>query len=423
MLQLWFFANTVVWPLSIDVAGMHLQANVVLLIFAGAFVLWKQPKIASSTGKISLLLFAFILASLLVAISGPCNDKFEKSVITAPILLALVFTGLETGRRATRRDWLGLTKAATAAIVAAFAVFLLEFLAPKWFPTTARYRVTGRLSGIFQEPSVVAFSLFPCVAVLLVSESRKMRRIGIWALVGLILISRSSTLIALIAAWVLYRLAIQRKLRQAVLLIAAIAVLIGLVTVTSYDALLAPTVDRIAGLALGDQTQNISSLVYLQGWQDAWSNLIRTHGLGLGFNMMGCHPLPDVPTRTLLTIGGMGELNAENGSFQFSKIVSETGILGIMFYAVIVWWWIRLEKKIRILPDNADRRVKATQAALMFCFIVSSFIRGVGYFDGGLFLWLIAMSSPSQWQADHLSLELAHASKALSRRMKLGRQA
>lgn len=397
MLQLWFIANTILWPFGIDLGGLNLQVNVVLLILAGTYFLWKRRKIAFSTVRVLLFLFAYISLSFLAAIAGPCGDKFQKSMITVPILMILSLIGLEAGRVATTRDWLGLQKMATAALIITFSGFLVEMLRPAWFPFSARYRSAGLLSGLFHEPSEVAFSLFPCIAVLLVAENKALRRRGIVALGGLLLFSRSSTLIALIAAWILYRLLVQRKLRQAGLLAVGFVGIVGLTSAVNYT-LVAPTIDRIAGVVLSDGTDNISSLVYVQGWEDAWANFTRTRGVGLGFNMMGCHPLPDVPARAVLAIGGLGELNAENGSFQFAKIVSEAGVAGIAFYVAIIWWWIRLERKIRELRDNPERCVNTIQAALMFCFISSSFIRGGSYFGGELLLWLVAASGASTWR-------------------------
>jgi hypothetical protein len=214
------------------------------------------------------------------------------------------------------------------------------------------------------------------------------------------LFSRSSTLLAFIVVWILYRLFSQRRLRQAGVLVFGMASLVILGSAINYDLLIRPTVARVVGVAAPGDTENTSSLVYLQGWQDAWVNIVRTHGLGLGFNMMGCHPLPDVPARTILALEGLEELNAQDGSILFGKIVSEAGVGGIVFYSAIIWWWVRLEKRIRAAEDGAGRLAASTQAALIFCFVVSSFIRSVGYFSGGMLLWIAAVSGALKWQQD-----------------------
>jgi hypothetical protein len=161
--------------------------------------------------------------------------------------------------------------------------------------------------------------------------------------------------------------------------------------------LVAPTADRIVGIFASNDTDNISSLVYVQAWQDGWANIVRTHGLGLGFNMMGCHPLPDVPARAVLALHGLEEANAQDGSIIFGKVVSEAGVFGIVFYVMVIWWWVRLEKRIQIAKNDAGRFAASTQAALIFCFVATSFTRSVGYFTGGLLLWIVAVSGASKW--------------------------
>jgi hypothetical protein len=400
MLQLWFVANTILWPFILNLGGFQLSLNVVVLALAGTVWLGIKRRIAKRSLLIVAALFASLILSLGVAVAGLCQDKFPKFLITAPILMFLALVGLEIGRRANYKDWRNLQKTATWTLVVAFSTFFLEMVVPSLFPTKSGYRLQGKYSGLFNEPSHVAFSLFPCVAVLLLAENKSTRRIGLLALGGLLILSNSSTLFALIAAWFLYRLLIQRRLLQAGILALGMASLITLASAINYDQLVAPTVRRIVGVAASSDADNMSSLVYVQGWQDGYANLVRTHGLGLGFNMMGCHPLADVPTRRVLAIAGQEELNAQDGSFLFGKIVSEAGVLGIAFYVATTWWWVRLEKAIRRTEDSAERSVASMQAALVFCFIASSFIRSTGYFSGGMFLWIAAVSGTLKWQAN-----------------------
>jgi hypothetical protein len=123
-----------------------------------------------------------------------------------------------------------------------------------------------------------------------------------------------------------------RKFRQSLIAVLGIGLFVTLGTVMNYDRFVGPTLERVAGVTRSSEIDNISSLVYLQGWQDAWSNLQRTNGLGLGFSMMGCTPLPDVSARSALANLFELELNAEDGSILFGKIVSEAGVLGILFF-------------------------------------------------------------------------------------------
>jgi hypothetical protein len=409
MLQLWLVTNTVLWPFSVKPGGLGLDLNVIVLILAAPIWLWKKPRIARSSALLLLFLLLYMAFSIFVAAYSLCSDKFLKSVTTAPILLILAGIGWEIGRRSQAVDWINLQRAALYSLAAATVGFAVEMAVPSLFPSQANYRAHGKLSGLFQEPSHVAFSLFPCIAILLVAESKRSRQIGTFALLGLLLCSRSSTLVALTAAWFLYRLLAQGITRQTALIASGIVLLVGLGAAVNFEQYLLPTAERIVGVFASDSTDNISSLVYVQGWQDARANLVRTHGLGLGFNMMGCQALPDVPAREVLALGGMGELNAEDGSFQFAKIVSEAGVAGIAFYIAIVWWWIRFEKTIRKIKDHGERCAASTQAALIFCFIASSFIRGGSYFSGGILLWLVAVAGASKWRRNPMVIPLSGA--------------
>src|SRR6185437_15081478 len=340
-------------------------------------IIWLAVKrsLRIRSAKIMLLLLSLLMLSILISRAGPCDDGVAKAAVTMPGMVALVLVGCEVGFRAANTEWLKLQQTALACLFLAYAAFFVEMAMPAWFPDKEPYRRVGRYSGLFQEPSEAAFTLFPCIAVLLVAENKKMRWAGRIALVGLLALSRSSTLIALFAAWILYRVVVGRRIGTGALVAVASVALVALAAVINYDSWVQPTASRVAGIFQADKTTGLSSLVYLQGWQDMWANLTRTHGLGLGFNMMGCHPLPDVSSRELLSVGGFGELNADDGSFPFSKTVSEFGIVGIAFYCGVVWWWLQLEKRIRREKPVADPAA-IIQAALIFCFVTSSFIRG-----------------------------------------------
>jgi len=403
MLQLWLVANTILWPLSATLGGMTLGLNVVVLILVGIVWLGINWKIAIGSAELILAFFAYAIYSSIVVLAGPCRADFSKSILSIPILMFLFLLGLEVGRRANNRDWLKLQTTSQWILVVVYISFAIEKLVPALFPLHAGAQASGQLSGLFSEPSHVAFSLFPCVAILQVSACKKTRRKGILAHIGLLVFSRSSTLVVLTAAWIAYRHLVQRKIRQAVLVVLGTALLVALVSIINFDQFVLPTVTRATGVAASSETTNVSSLVYVQGWQDAWFNLQRTRGIGLGLNMMGHGTLPDVPARNVLSLLGLENLNAQDGSFLFAKIISETGVLGMALYVMIIWRWIRLEKSLRRHSENPVHSVAVAQTALIFCFIVSSILRGAGYFSGGLLLLVVALSGTSKWRRNSLA--------------------
>ena len=389
MLQLWFFANSILWPFNIVIGELKLGVNVIVLTLVGAVWIVRNANISGYSAKVLFGVSIFFVFTYWVAIIGPCTDKYQKLLVTAPVLLILITIGLEVGWRAPKSDWLELHKVTTWIFLAAFSGFVIEALLPGFFPEQAGSRSEGKLSGLFSEPSHVAFSLFPSVAILLISGNERLRRKGFLALFGLILLSRSSTLIGLIVAWLLYRLLAKGKLSQGLFIALGLSAVVGLAAIVNYDKFVAPTQERIAGVIAMNEAKNLSSLVYVQGWEDAGANFLRTNGLGLGFNMMGCTPLPDVSARSTITQFNLA-LNAEDGSFLVSKIVSEMGVIGILFFVAIIWWWLRVEKNIRKYNSYAETSVISMQGALMFSFIASSLLRSTGYFSGGILLWVVA---------------------------------
>lgn len=386
MLQFWFFANSLLWPFGVEVGGFRLGLNVVAIVLVGVVFLIKRR--LSGFGKtVIAAVFIYTLFSVIVIYIGPCTDKFVKSLITTPAFFFIILVGLEIGWKASDEDWLKLQKLCPWLLLAAFGSFAAEFFG--LLEGKGRYE---SYSGIFFEPSHVAFSLFPSVAILLLAQSKRLRQIGMLALLGLLLFSRSSTLLMLTVAWLFYQAFMQRKLNKSVLLwVGALSLSL---LVIDYDSVLAPLMDRLLGVSGGTyNTENISSLVYLQGWQDVWANLNRTNGLGLGFNMMGCAPLPDVDARGVLARTFEIELNSEDGSFIFSKLVSETGVFGILFLLVIVWWFVRLVLAIRKLGWDVKNDAIMIQTGLIFLFLLVSVSRGGGYFNAAMLIWVVAVSA------------------------------
>jgi hypothetical protein len=407
MLPLWFVTNSLFWQFSIEIGGLKLGLNTVILSLSGAIWIFLNTRVSGFSARVIFGLIIFLALSYLVAITGTCTDKFQKFVFTAPIFIILVCIGLEIGWRATLNDWRHLESVAKWILLIAIVGFIFEVLMPEFFPKQAAYRFQGKLSGLFNEPSHVAISLFPSIAILLVSRRVKFFRLGMLALFVLTLLSRSTSLIALICSWILYSLLIKRKAKLGsgliyVFILSSIAILAAL---ANFELVVEPILNRVSGVfsfASGEfgvndtdgvLTEHISSIVYMQGWQDVWFNLQRTNGLGLGFNMMGCSPLPDVPARTILgSMFSLGELNAEDGSFLFAKMVSEVGVIGALMFFSIVWLIIQLHIKMGKNYYSELNDTMSMLAALIFVIFTSFFVRSTGYFGGGFLLIVVAVA-------------------------------
>jgi hypothetical protein len=142
------------------------------------------------------------------------------------------------------------------------------------------------------------------------------------------------------------------------------------------------SINRLKGIFDPSENSHLSSLVYLQGWVDLYNNILNTYGLGLGFNGMGSLLFEEnYPREVILSRFGLN-LNSEDGSFLFSKIISEFGLFGLVFYLIIIYKLILYINKNQYIVINT----------LIFSFLIISFIRSSGYFNGTLLLIIPALS-------------------------------
>jgi hypothetical protein len=405
MLQLWFAIHTLLWPVGVQVGDSYLSLNVILLTPMGVFWLLRRWKITRVTGVSAVIFLCVILLSFIAAKFGPCEDKFSKAIITTPLLTLLLIIGLEIGGRAKPQDWQKLRETAFGVIMIAISFILIEMLAPSLFsPEKAPYHEAFKYSGIYFEPSHVAISLFPCIAILLSSKEKSYNQKGLCALLLLIAISLSSTLIMLTLGYIAYRLIILGQVKKGLISLIVIGLLVALAFTLNYELLVEPTVSRIVGItsmldADGDSAKkvNLSSMVYIKGWQDALANLERTNGIGLGFNMMGCSPLPDVSIRNILSVPGRTDLNNEDGSFLLSKIASEFGVTGVVLFILVIVYWFRYQSNSAAWSVGSYGDVSLIHSSIMFSFVATSLLRSTGYFQGGFLLWVAAVAGSARW--------------------------
>lgn len=144
-------------------------------------------------------------------------------------------------------------------------------------------------------------------------------------------------------------------------------------------------------LFISSETNNLSSLVYLQGLQDAWNSLFLSYGLGLGFQMLGTQPPSEasVLIASILDIQPEFALNRFDGGFLSAKIVAEFGVLGLL---CLIFYVYNLIKSYVFIYTKVNFKTDAYQVGFNVFFVCSAvefFVRGIGYFSPSLFILLI----------------------------------
>ena len=146
-----------------------------------------------------------------------------------------------------------------------------------------------------------------------------------------------------------------------------------------------------------EDSQNLTTLVWLQGWQLAYLNFMDTSGIGLGFQMLGKSTtsygnITDIMSSLL---NGGQALNTEDGGFLVAKLIAEFGFVGIFivlfysFFLVKIVYRLRKLYKKQLLTDYEKRKLLAY--GIIFSFFVEMFLRGYGYFSPGVFLFLTSV--------------------------------
>jgi len=139
---------------------------------------------------------------------------------------------------------------------------------------------------------------------------------------------------------------------------------------------------------------NLTSLVWLQGWESVFQGLVSTSGLGVGFQMMGLdQSFTTSLAQKIISIAGI-QLNIHDGGFLFSKLVTEFGLVGL----VVCFIYVRMLLRSIIFAVKNNRSKLASEAlsgqakkemllqAFIVGFFVEMFFRGTGYFSIGVYL-------------------------------------
>jgi hypothetical protein len=324
---------------------------------------------------------------------GPCKDELFRAIFSGATFFLFFTTAYEVGRSASIKDWLSLESAAVWVLLIGFASIILELLIPQLFPGTAGYRSLGKFSGMFNEPSYLAMAMAPSLILLMLSNTKKNMQIGIVSLVILYAFSRSSTLIGILMVQIIYKSIFFWPwpiIFKAIL--ATMVVLIAFMMI-DYENLIVPFLERLTGVFMGIDSSDVSSLVYSAGIQDSVSNFLQTYGVGTGFNTMGCDPLPSNPVRDLMMsrMEGMELLNTRDGSFLLSKIVSEFGILGVVLFGIFCVRFRRFEALISRMTTPEKIIAGKVLSSLLLSFIAIAIVRSTGYFNGSVFLGILAL--------------------------------
>ncbi|MGL5490160.1 MAG: hypothetical protein ACRDC6_28440 [Shewanella sp.] len=165
-----------------------------------------------------------------------------------------------------------------------------------------------------------------------------------------------------------------------------LAVLLSVVIFSENESM-----EYFRGRILFDSSDpNLSNLVYLQGWENAYIALKETSFIGLGFQNNGMQQ-PGTIGNLIFNIYG-GDLNRLDGGFLASKIISEFGFFGILFFSFFIFstiylWWKCFDERF-----ESNSQLNVLFYSLSFSLLIEIMFRGYGYFSPTFILYITSVA-------------------------------
>lgn len=313
-------------------------------------------------GSAVLLLSAHLLvANLWVPVD------FPRAIGSLVVLFLTVVGGITTGLALTGTDDRSLHRALHICFwLLVGAGFLGAFdIVPIASPTARYYE---RPVFPFTEPSHYALCMTPILAYCAVTANRVARAVYLGIVLIIFVLLQSLTMAS---GWLLVAIVCARGF-----FVPSITAAMGWLAYTYVD--LQYYLDR---LDIGQDSGNISNLIYFQGWELIGESLTNSHYWGLGFQQLGVFGT-DVPNSRIIYLL-VGEFsNLLDGGFTFSKITSELGLFGVAISAYLVYLAARAFftlRKVAAKPGSLPAR-QIFMHAIFLGFMVDLLLRGAGYF-------------------------------------------
>jgi hypothetical protein len=368
-------------PLYFDVAtsmalGTTLAAALIILLcwLSEAFspAMNPRPTFESAVGSVVAvtIMIALILIHAIVA-DALLPIDVSRSIGSLIPLAFLVGGGFKFGTALLKCGDRTVDFAASASLSALCAVIVLEFSG--FQPRLASF---PKSMFPFTEISHFALAFTP---ILLYFCVRAKRSHSLWWVIGGFALALSLQSIALVIGCLLAALVCRRLLLVA--LAAGLLLIAGLPLGIEYYAI---------RLNFSGSVLNLSNLVYVQGWELVPESFARTLGWGLGFNQLGIRGT-DVPAAVFIhAITNGDEANITDGSFVFSKLASEFGVLGVLLSFVYVF---AAAHCVRALRKGGGRAAIVLAQCIVVAYGVDMFVRGTGYFVQSTFLFVAASAA------------------------------
>lgn len=377
------FFNTSRIPIDyfeIKIAYGHLC----LLPFCITYLFFNFKNLHKKTLNSFLFIFIFLLLHSLVTILFLHHDLFlVKHISSQFLLLVYLLVGFDISFKLTSNDFIKLAPISAGSILVIVLSVIVEFFYPELFPHHKGYQIQSLYSGLFNEPSHLALTIFVLLIILLTDKRMLFKIIGGLSFVICFLLSPSMTYIFLTLVFILTTLVFLNRLF--IFFIFAMLIILSffffdinyyLQRLNFYEFLFTPS-----------NLSNVSFLIYIQTFFDVINSLKLTLGFGSGFNNMGIFDRASSPILGSFTNKNIYYINFYDGTNFGSKLIYEFGLFALIFYSNTVLIFFKKMSENKYLEKGAD--IFNFQILLfLILFIAISFTRSRPYFSHLYFLIL-----------------------------------
>lgn len=335
--------------------------------------LWTHPAAIVSPGILLVVLASSAFALLHAAVAD-----FFVAVDISRLIASLLPLALILGGGAALGKALSMLSHAQSDFVfrtsfwVLFCVMLLSFT-----PLQPRADVFGKATFPFTETSHFGLAFGP---VLMYRARAAAPRTRTWWVLLSFLIAVLVQSMVLMAAALLIAAACRRLLLLTQMAIPLLLVALPLGLLEYFSMRLVFTGDDM----------NLSTLVYVQGWQQLWESLSWTSGWGVGFQQLGVHGSEAAASELIrkLTVGT--DLNLLDGSFVLAKLGGEFGVPGLMICLALLAIATRCVVALR--GRDADALTTFARSVVII-YTIDILVRGTGYFTQSSLMLVAALAA------------------------------
>ena len=352
------------------IIGLHISLLVVLNSF-------RQQSYRLGVGVIFIIIvMGFVMIQGAISFLIQDNFDFGRFEQSYKYLLFYFFGALSFAFLAQKVPNFGVDYSARLVFYVLLLSSVCAILRFQPFPSAGEKSVF-----FFNEPSHFALGFLPFLLYMVVTSSPRKRLLLVLLGYFVALLLESLTLIVGCTIVAALTISLRRLLFLAPF--AVILILYAGVDLAYYSS----------RTSISDFSQNLSTLVFLSGWERAFLNFEQTFGLGVGFQQFGIIGSRGVMLELMGPLGG-DDLNLLDGGAVAPKFIGEFGLLGVV---MILAYLVYFTKGVRWLHEVSMSNMVTREYKRVFflsCFIMYSmdlFVRGTGYFSSSGYIFIASL--------------------------------